>query len=63
MGFLKTFAATAVLSTLIPNSVALNVDSKTNVAVYYVSNLFLQWFTISAFTNSHYRVKVPTSLV
>ncbi|KAJ5741317.1 hypothetical protein N7533_010726 [Penicillium manginii] len=35
MGFLKTFAATAVLSALIPNAVALNADSKSNVAVYY----------------------------
>ncbi|KAJ5378994.1 hypothetical protein N7509_012113 [Penicillium cosmopolitanum] len=35
MGFLKTFAATAVLAALIPNSAALNVDSKSNVAVYY----------------------------
>lgn len=40
MTFLKAFATTAaLLSALITNSVALNVDSKSNVAVYYVSLL------------------------
>jgi hypothetical protein len=54
MGFLKTFAATAVLSALIPNAVALNADSKSNVAVYYVSSLFSKSNPVSTPADSEF---------
>lgn len=54
MGFLKTFAATAVLAALIPNSAALNVDSKSNVAVYYVSSLLSKGNPVSTSAYSEF---------
>lgn len=36
MAFAKVFTAVAALASLVPASIALNIDSKTNVAVYYV---------------------------
>lgn len=52
---------TTVLSTLLSSSVALNVNSKTNVAVYYVRSSILHPKTIAHLTFK-FRVKVLTSL-
>jgi hypothetical protein len=54
MGVLKTFAATAALAAFIPNSAALNVDSKSNVAVYYVSLLLSKGNAVSASAYSEF---------
>lgn len=62
MGFLKAFTATAVLSALISNSVALNVDSKSNVAVYYVSSLLHNQLPCLLQLTVNYRAKVLISL-
>lgn len=62
MGFLKAFASAAVLSALVPNSVALDVNLKTNVAVYYVSSLFPQLSPVSTPAYTEFRVKVPINL-
>ncbi|KAJ5099591.1 hypothetical protein N7532_006592 [Penicillium argentinense] len=42
MGFMKSFAAAAALSALVPVSSALNVDSKSNVAIYYGQGAYQQ---------------------
>lgn len=58
----KALATAAVLSALVPASAALDVDSKTNVAVYWVSTLMTQTLAFKLLTPL-IRAKVPTSNV